>query len=165
MSGYGLAFVEADPVRALGTLREGRLYCQQHRLPMYEMTMARWAARLEAVHGDLAQALSLFDTAIDSLHRSGDVANLAATLADLVVSFDGFDRPEVVATLYGAIADQGITVGIVGFTDAADHTRAALGDRVFDECAATGVAMTLAEAVGYARGEIQLASQQAVSPA
>ena len=35
------------------------------------------AAGLEAVHGDPEQALALFDTALDSLHRAGNVASLA----------------------------------------------------------------------------------------
>ncbi len=165
LGGYGLAFAQADPLRALGVLREGLLYTQQHRLPMFEMTIARSAALLEAAHGDLGEALSLFETAIDGLHRAGDVANLAATLAGLVVFFDGFDRPEVVATLYGAIADQGITVAILGFTQAVDRARAALGDEIFEERAAIGVAMKLAESVTYARHQTHPASQQAVSAA
>ncbi len=157
MSGYGLAFVEADPIRALGALREGLLYAQQHRLSMYEMTMARWAARLESVHRDLGQALSLYETSIDTFHRAGDVANLAAAIGDLVVLFDRLDRPEVVATLYGAMADQGITVAIPGFTEAAAHARAALDEGVVQECSAAGTAMELADAVRYARRQIQLA--------
>jgi hypothetical protein len=164
LGGCGLAFTQSDPVRALGILREGLVYTRQHRLPMFETVMARSAARLEAVHGDLGQALSLFETAIDGLHRSGDVANLAAVLGDLVIFFDGFDRPEVVATLYGAIADQGITVALLGFSEAADHARAALDDGVFEECAATGVAMELAESVNFARQQIQLARHQVASP-
>jgi hypothetical protein len=34
---------------------------------------------------------------------------LAVTLGVLAVFFDGYGRPEVFATLYGAIAEQGIT--------------------------------------------------------
>jgi hypothetical protein len=44
-----------------------------------------------------------------------------------------------------------------------DHLRAALGDAAFDQCAATGAAMTVAEAVGYARHHIELARRQAAS--
>jgi hypothetical protein len=117
-----------------------------------------WCDALE--HGDLGQALSLFETGIDSLHCAGDVANLAVTLGVLAVFFDGYGRPEVFATLYGAIAEQGITLAIVGFADAADNARAALGEGVFEECAATGVAMELAVAVRYGRRQIQLARRQ-----
>jgi hypothetical protein len=45
-----------------------------------------------------------------------------------------------------------------------DHLRAALGDAVFDHCAATGSAMDLAEAVSYARHHIELARRQAPNP-
>jgi class 3 adenylate cyclase len=49
--------------------------------------------------------------------------------------------------------------------DAADHARVALGDAVYEECAAAGVAMELADAVTYTRHQIQLARHQAASPA
>jgi hypothetical protein len=45
-----------------------------------------------------------------------------------------------------------------------DHLRAALGNAAFDQCTATGAAMDLAEAVGYARHHIELARRQATNP-
>ena len=113
--------------------------------------IARDAAGLEAVHGDLEQALALFDTAIDSFHRAGNVANLAATLADLAVFFDRIERPEIAATIYGAAANYTVTPNAIGLSIAVDHLRSVLGETAFDECVAAGAAMEPADAVGYAR--------------
>ena len=61
--GYGRAFTETDPARALDTFRVGLAYTRQHRVPFFEALIARDAAGLEAVHGDLDQALTLFTRA------------------------------------------------------------------------------------------------------
>ena len=55
--------------------------------------------------------------------------------------FDSFDRPEIAATVYGARQ----------LPAAVDHLRSVLGASAFDERVATGAAMTLVDAVGYAR--------------
>ena len=57
--GCGAAFTETDPVRALDTFRLGLAYTRQHRLPFFESLIASATAGLEAVHGDLDQALTL----------------------------------------------------------------------------------------------------------
>jgi hypothetical protein len=62
-------------------VREGLVYAQEHRLPFFEAVIAQVAAVLEGVQGDLRQALPLFETAIVSLNRAGDVASLAIALA------------------------------------------------------------------------------------
>ena len=50
--------------------------------PLLGRRASREAAALEAVHGDLERALTLFDTTIDSFHRAGDHANVGGTLAE-----------------------------------------------------------------------------------
>ena len=89
-----------------GAFRQGLAFAQSTD-SLWETRIARDAAGLEAVHGELEQALALFDTTIDSFHRAGNVANLAATLADLAVFFDRIERPEIAATLYGASTHHG----------------------------------------------------------
>jgi hypothetical protein len=90
---------------------------------------------------------------------------LGTTLAFAAECFDRFDRPDVAATLYGVSSNQ--AMGLYAVFDppaVVDHLRAALGDAVFDQCAATGAAMDLADAVGYARHHIELARRQAANP-
>ena len=129
--GYGRAFADADPARALDAFRQALAFAREHRLPYWEAIIAREAAGLEAVHGDLEQALALFDTAIDSFHRAGNVANLAVALAYLAVFFDRFERPEIAATIYGASTRHGDQRhGSWTFPHVVDHLRAVLGETV-----------------------------------
>ena len=92
--GYGRAFTESQPDRALEVLREGLDYAREHRLPLSEAVIGRDVAALEAVHGEVEEALALFDTIIDSFFRAGNVTTLATTLANLAMFFGRFGRPE-----------------------------------------------------------------------
>ena len=69
LGGYGRAFAESEPVRALHALREGLQYADKYRLGFWEANLAQDAARLEAVHGDFDEALALFSAGINSFHR------------------------------------------------------------------------------------------------
>ena len=158
--GYGRAFTLSDPPRALTILRQGLDYTRQHRLPFWEALIARDAAPLEAVHGDLNQALALFDTTIDSLHRAGNVAHLAATLAGLAGFFDRVEQPEIAATIYGTSAHHANINIVINLPAVLDHLGAVLGDTVFGRCVATGAAMEPGDAVHYARAQIQTARRE-----
>jgi hypothetical protein len=131
---------------------------------MFEASTALQAASLEALHGDPGQALSLFDAALDSSHRAGNVASVGGALAYLAVCFDRFDQSDVAATLYGASTNRAVSQYVVELPAVVDHLRAVLGDAAFDQYAATGAAIDLAEAVGYARHHIELARRQAANP-
>jgi predicted ATPase len=162
--GSGLAFAQADPARAINFLRNGLAYAQEQRLPFLQGSMAPVAAGLEALHGDLGQALALIDAAIDRTQRAGNVTSVGGALAYLAVCFDRLDRPDVAATLYGASTNQAISQYVVDLPAVVEHLRTELGDAAFDQYAATGAAMNLAEAVGYARHHIELARGQAANP-
>jgi predicted ATPase len=162
--GSGRAFAPADPARALRFFRDGLAYAQEHRLPLFQAVIAQEAAALEALHGDSRQALALFDATLDSFHRAGNVASVGGTFAFLAVYFDRFDQPDIAATLYGASSNQALSQFVVELPAVVDNMRAALGDAAFDQCATTGAAMDLADAVGYARHHIELARRQAANP-
>jgi predicted ATPase/class 3 adenylate cyclase len=162
--GSGRAFAPADPARAMRVLRDGLAYAQQHQLQLFQASIAQEAASLEALHGDLGPALELFDATLDMSHGAGNVTSLAATFACLAACFDRLDRPDVAATLYGASTNQISSQYVVDLPAVVDHLRATLGDAAFDQCAATGAAMDLGEAVGYARHHIELARRQAANP-
>jgi predicted ATPase/class 3 adenylate cyclase len=162
--GAGKAVAAADPDRALRLFRDGLVHAQQHRLPIIETTIAPDAAALEAVHGNTGDALALTDTALDILYRVGNVAVLTTTIANLAVCFDRLDRPDPAATLYGATTNHPTDLGVLELAGAVHHLRSVLGDAAFDQCAATGAAMDLADAVAYARHHIQLARRQGAEP-
>ena len=160
LHGYGRAFAASDSARALTALRQGLSYAREHRLPFRESLVARDAAGLEAVHGDLEQALALFETTIDVLHRAGNVANVATTLANLAVVFDRIQRPEIAATLYGTTTHHGSTRLVINLPGVVEHLRAVLGQTMFEDRVAVGAAMEPGDAVRYARQQIQHARRQ-----
>jgi hypothetical protein len=130
---------------------------------MFEAPMAEEAG-LQALHADPSQALALFDAALDSFQRAGNAAGLGGALAYLAVCFDRFNQPDVAATLYGASTHHRGSQYVVELPAVVDHLRAVLGDATFDQSAASGAAMDLADAVGYARHLLDLARRQAANP-
>jgi hypothetical protein len=116
--------------------------------------------RLEAVHGQLEHGLTMFDSAIDAFHQSGDVGNVAATLADLAIFLDRDEQPEIAATIYGITSGYTSTAMVAGLPATVDHLRTVLGESRFDECVAAGTAMELAQAVPYAHRQIQITRLQ-----
>jgi predicted ATPase/DNA-binding SARP family transcriptional activator len=156
---WGLAQARTDPAAALDAFHEGLAYCREHRQRLVEASIARDAARVEAAHGDLDVALVLYERALDLQHRSGNLANLAVTLASLAVSFDRLQRPDAAAVLYGSSAH--ITAST---PDLVHHLRTALDDTAFDRHAAIGAAMGAADAVAYARAQIELVRGQLGRP-
>jgi hypothetical protein len=80
-------------------------------------------------------------------------------LATLAILFDRIQRAEPAATIYGATALHTGISWVIGLPDLVDHLRTVLGASRFDECVAAGTSMELAEAVQYARAQIQLAQR------
>lgn len=157
--GCGLAYTETDPQRALDFYRDGLAYTRQHRIPLFETFIARDAAGLEVAHGDIGQALDMFDASIDSFHQSGDTINLAWGFAGLTGFFDRTGRPEIAATFYGTTTISPLANQNAALAAITDHLRNVLDADTFDDCARTGAAMTTTEAVHYAHHHIQLARQ------
>jgi hypothetical protein len=121
--------------------------------------MLREAARIEAAHGAQGRALDLYEAAIDTFHRSGNVSELAIALGNLVTFLARNQRTEVAAALYGAITQFAPTAPSIR-TGGLDALRAALGERRVEQLAAAGAAMDPAEAVRYARDQIRLARDE-----
>ena len=158
--GYARAFAETDPPRAMRVLQEGVTYTQEHHLPFWEAIIIREAATMEAVHGDRDRALALFDRAVASQHRGGNVAHVAATLASVAVCFDRLEQPDTAAVIYGSSTRYGSSNRVKGLRQACQHLTDTLGQANFEDHVAQGAAMGLAESVHYARHHIQLARHQ-----
>jgi predicted ATPase/DNA-binding SARP family transcriptional activator len=162
LAGYGRGFIETDPSRALATLRQGLVYAREHRVLIWEALISPDVAGLEAAHGELDQALEMFDTTIESQHHAGNVANVATTLASLAVLFDRIDQPDVAATIYGASTNHASISFVMNVPDVVAHLRSVLGETAFDGCVSAGAVMEPADAVRYARHQIQLARREHV---
>ncbi len=164
LAGYGRAFAETDPARALDAHREGLACCRRHRIVLFEGVIAREVAGLEAVHGQLEHGLDMFDDTIDSFHQVGDISNVAVTLAALAVFFDRFEQPETAATIYGSTTEHTSTAMVAALPATIDHLRTVLGKARFDECVTTGAAMELAQAIQYAHQQIEHTRRQLDQP-
>jgi predicted ATPase/class 3 adenylate cyclase len=160
--GYGRAFTETDPLRALDAFRQGLTYSREHRFLYWEGVIAREAAGLEASHGDLEQGLLLFGATLDSFQQAGHVTELAAVLAAVVRLFNHLGQPEIAATIYGIAVRQVFAGTLVDLARVAEHLRSVLGESRFDECVAAGATMELGDAVRYARQQIQTARAELV---
>jgi predicted ATPase len=160
LSGFGRAFAETGPVRALGAIRDALDYSREHRLLVWEAVLSREAAGLEAAHGDPDQALELFETAISALQRASDVGNSAVAFAELAVLFDRLEQPDIAATLYGASARHGDIGWVLNLPTVVAHLRDELGQTAFDDRVAAGTAMDFSDAVQYAQHRIRLAGGQ-----
>jgi hypothetical protein len=154
--GYGRAFADADPQRALYALRHGVRDARDNRHAFWVAILAQDAALLEALYGDRDEALALYDDTIESFHVAGNYENVAATLAYLAVCFERFGKPEVAATLYGASSGHGSLVWVIHIDDVIDRLRFALGSDRFDKSVSTGLSFTSTEAVQYAHEQIAL---------
>ena len=161
--GYGRAFTQEDPARALTAFREGLEYTATHRVPLAQALIAARLAGLEALHGTREHALDLFDMALHSLHQAGAKPQVAIALAELAVLFDSAEQPEVAATLYGATTHQPVAATASELPVALDHLRAVLGDTVFNQHAATGAAMEPGDVVAYAHHHIHTARAGSVA--
>src|SRR4029079_4032234 len=114
-----------------------------HRLEYWAARIAQEAAVLEAVHGELEQAMDLLETTMDSHHRTGNHAALARTLAYVTVFFDRIQRPEVAATLYGLHGDNS---WVLELPAVAEHLRSVLDETEFERCLSAARAMGESEA-------------------
>ncbi len=153
--GAGRAFADTDPVLALERLREGLELTRATGQIFFENTVARDAGVLEGSHGDLDQALDLFDSAIDACHRSGSLPAAAALLASLVVLTDRMGEYEMAATIYGTTHGHAVIDWEPHLGGVVDDLRAELGDQRFDECVGIGTAMEFGERVQHARQQIR----------
>jgi hypothetical protein len=160
---YGLAFADTDPARSLDAFRQALAHSRDCRFAYMEAQIARAAARVEAMHGDPDQALTLFDHVISSFHQSGNDLSLAFTLEYVAVFFDRVERPEIAATLYGAANHVRENIGGIS-SDVLGHLRNVLGDADFERCTAHGAAMDLTDAARYARDQIRLARAATHAP-
>ena len=153
---HGLAYTRTDPARALDSYQQGLVYAREHHIRVLETVLARQAAHLAALHGDLNRALTLHDEVIDSFHHAGALTDLGLALLSLASTFRRLERPETAATLYGSATQLTTTPG----SHLPTQLRAALGDDAFERCTAAGAAMEPAGAARYARHEIQRARHE-----
>jgi predicted ATPase len=155
--GYGYAFGDADPVRALEALRRGLVIAHDSGNRLIESLLATALSRLETEHGDPLGALDHITLAIGNLYDSGNVAYIRFALATLAVLLDRLGRLEPAATIAGFAFSPLTAAAVPQLSTVIAHLRDVLGDQAYESLTRKGEAMTLAEIATYAYDQIDQA--------
>jgi predicted ATPase len=155
--GYGSAFRDADPIRALEALRRGLVIAQDSGNRVVESLLATALSRLEAEHGDPLAALDHITLAIGNFYDSGNVAYIRGPLATLAVFLDRLDRLEPAATIAGFAFSPFTASTVLRLSTAIAHLRDVLGDQTYESLARKGETMTTAAMATYAYDQIDQA--------
>jgi tetratricopeptide (TPR) repeat protein len=154
---YGVAFRDADPVRALNALSRGLVIAQDSGNRTYASALASHLARLEAKHGDTASAFDHLTLAIRNYHNAGDDTTIRVALAVLAALFDRLGRHEPAATVAGFALSPFSAAAFPEITIAIAHLRDVLGEVTYESLARKGETMTTAAMVTYAFDQIDQA--------
>jgi predicted ATPase/class 3 adenylate cyclase/DNA-binding CsgD family transcriptional regulator len=154
----GMAFSRSDSRRALAAWDEGVAFVREHRVQFFEGFLARDAARLHTSDGEPEAALVLFDDAIVSFHRAGNVPQLIITLASVPALFERLERFEAAATLLGAMTQHESSFHHVPeLADLEGRLATKLGAERTREFVGEGADFSLDTTVMYARKQIDAA--------
>jgi predicted ATPase len=160
----GRAYRDADPARALETLRRGLVIAQDSGNRLVESNLAIVLSRLEAEHGDPLAALDHITLAIRNCYDSGHVAVIRSALATLAVFLDRLGRFEPGATIAGFAFSPLTASGFPQITTAITHFRQVLGEPTYETLARKGETMTTAAMVTYAYDQIDQARTELEHP-
>jgi hypothetical protein len=161
--GYGFAFRDADPVRALQALRRGLVIAQDSGNRYNESVLAIASGLPEAEHGDPLAALDHITLAIRNCYGSGNLVYIRSALATLAVFLDRLGRLEPAATI-ARFAFNPLTARSPQLNTAIAHLRDVLGEATYESLAHKGEAMTTAEMVTYAYDQIDQARAELEHP-
>jgi predicted ATPase len=162
--GYGVAFGDADPVRALEALRRGLVITQDSGNRFVESLLATGLSRLEAEHGDSLAALDHITLAIRNFYESGGVAYVRGPLATLAVFLHGLGRLEPAATIAGFALSPFTASTFPQLSTAIAHLREVLGDKTYESLARKAETMTTAAIAAYAYDQIDQARTELEHP-
>jgi len=156
LNGYGIAYHDADPVRALEALRRGLVIAQDSGNRFVESQLATALSQIEPEYGDPLAALDDITLAIRNFYDSGNVAYIPIALQTLALFLDRLGRLEPAATIAG-FALNPLTATLPEFSAAIAHLRDVLGDQTYESLARKGETMTTAAMVTYAYDQIDQA--------
>jgi predicted ATPase len=161
---YGIAFGDADPLRALDALRRGLVIAQDSGNRYNESNLASVLARREAVHGDTSSAFDHLTLALRHFHDSGNTTNMRAPLAELAVLLDRLGRNEPAATITGFALSRFTALTIPKITTVIAHLHDVLGEETYESLARKGETMTIAAMATYAYDQIDQARTELEHP-
>ena len=157
LHGYGYAFRDANPGRAMEALRRGLAIAQDSGNRLIESQLATVLSRIEGEHGDPLAALDHITLTIRNFYYSGNVALNRSALATLAVFLDRVGRLEPAATIAGFALSPLTASAFPQLSTAITHLRDVLGDQTHESLARKGETMTTAAMATYAFDQIDQA--------
>jgi predicted ATPase len=152
--GYGFAFRDADPEKALDAMRRGLVIAHDSGVRSTEAYLALNIGRLEARRGDSAAALDHLTLALRINRDSGSTVAIRSPLAILVDVLSGLGRYEPAATIAGFAVSPLTTAAFPELTAMVARLHYVLGDQTYESLARNGEAMTTAAIATYAYDQI-----------
>ncbi len=157
LTAYSYAQTAVDPVAAYDVARRGLKIALDSGNRWVESLSAIVLSRLAAARGQPTDTFDYLTSAIRHYYDSGSVSLMSLPLAVLVVVFDRLGLYEPASAISGFAATPLGRVGVPEIITAIAHLREALGDQAYESLARKGEAMTTAEMVAYAYGQIDQA--------
>jgi predicted ATPase/class 3 adenylate cyclase len=152
--GYGFAFRDADPEKALDAMRRGLVIAHDSGIGSTEAYLALNIGRLEARGGDRAAALDHLTLALRINRDSGANLAIRSPLTILVDVLTGLGCYESAATVAGFAFSPLTTAAFPELTTNIARLRDVLGDRTYESLARSGEAMTTAAIATFAYDQI-----------
>jgi tetratricopeptide (TPR) repeat protein len=152
--GYGFAFRDADPEKALDGMRRGLAIAHETGVRSTEAYLALNIGRLEARGGERAAALDHLTMALRINRDSGATLAIRSPLAILVEVLTGLGCYEAAATIAGFAVSPLTTAAFPELTTMVARLRDVLGDQTYESLAQSGEAMTTAAIATYAYDQI-----------
>ncbi len=156
---YGIAFLDADPDRALEAMRRGLVIAQDSGNRFNETHLAQNMGRVEAQHGDPLAALEYLTLAIRHLHDSGNTTTILGPLAILAAFFDRLGRYEG-GGHHRRVRHRSPFNAVAFFAEigtAIARLRNVLGEATYGSLARKGEALTTSAMATYAYDQIDQA--------
>lgn len=154
---YGMAFCDADPLRARDALRRALSIAQGSGNRYNVSHSANILGRLEAQSGDPPTALEYLALAIRNYHDSGNTTVIRVPLAVLAAWLHRLGRDEPAATIAGYAFSPTTKGWIPELGAAIAQLRAVLGDQAYESLASRGKSMTTSAMAAYAYDQIDWA--------
>jgi predicted ATPase/class 3 adenylate cyclase len=154
---YGMAYCDANPVRARDALRDALLIAQDSDNRYIESHAANVLGRLEARHGEPLVALDYLTLAIRNYHDSGNISVIQIPLGSLAALLHRLGCHESAATIAGFASGPLTEAWIPELSMAIADLRDVLGDPALEALAREGKAMTTAAMALYAYDQIDVA--------
>jgi hypothetical protein len=154
---YGMAYCDANPVRARDALRDALLIAQDSGNGYIESHAANVLGRLEARHGEPLAALDNLTLAIRNYHDSGNISVIQIPLGSLAALLHRLGRDEPAATTAGFASGPLTEAWIPELSKTIADLRDVLGDQTYEALTRKGEEMTTAAMAMYAYDQIDAA--------